>query len=95
MILIKISLKKDPSYGIFSIAKYLSITDMEAHDKQELTALIDYMIHHNEHHNEELEELASSLKDMNEDAHSKVKEAINEFKKGNLALEEALKELGK
>ena len=68
---------------------------MEAHDKQELTALIDYMIHHNEHHNEELEELASSLKDMNKDAYAKVEEAINEFKKGNLALEEALKELDK
>ena len=68
---------------------------MEAHDKQELTALIDYMIHHNEHHNEELKELASSLKDMNKDAYAKVEEAINEFKKGNLALEEVLKELGR
>ncbi len=68
---------------------------MEAHDKQELTALIGYMIHHNEHHNEELEELASSLKGMNEGAYAKVEEAIASFKKGNLALEEALKELGK
>ena len=92
---IKISLKKAPFYGIFSIAKYLSITDMEAHDKQELIALIDYMIHHNEHHNEELKELASSLKDISQGAYAKVEEAINEFKKGNLALEEALKELGK
>lgn len=86
---------RPPFYGIFPIAKYLSNTDMEAHDKQELTALIDYMIHHNEHHNEELVELSSSLKGMNEDACEKVEEAIGHFKKGNLALEEALKELGK
>ena len=68
---------------------------MEAHDKQELTALIDYMIHHNEHHNEELMELASSLKEVNEGAYAKVMDAINEFKKGNLALSEALEEMGK
>ena len=68
---------------------------MEAHDKQELTALIDYMIHHNEHHNEELMELASSLEGVNEGAYTKVMDAISEFKKGNLALSEALKEMGK
>lgn len=68
---------------------------MEAHDKQEFTALIEYMIHHNEHHNEELEELASSLEGVNEAAFGKVKEAIQDFQKGNSALAEALKELGK
>ncbi len=91
----KISLKNAPFYGIFSIANYLSITDMEAHDKQELIALIDYLIHHNEHHNQELQDLASSLKGIHEEAYAKMVEAMDDFKKGNLALEEALKELGK
>ncbi len=68
---------------------------MEAHDIKELTALINYMIHHNEHHNGELEELASSLKGVDEAAYKKVKDAISDFEKGNAALSEALKELSK
>ena len=68
---------------------------MEAHDTKELTALINYMIHHNEHHNEELEGLATSLKDINHGAYAKVKEAIAEYEKGNAALSDALKELSK
>ncbi len=68
---------------------------MKATDKQELIALINYMINHNEHHNEELEELASSLKGLNEGAYADVEKAIGMFKQGNLVLGEALKELDK
>ncbi len=68
---------------------------METNNKEELVALIDYLIKHNEHHNKELEDLANSLKDVNHDAYLKVIEAINSFKEGNKNLSFALKELSK
>lgn len=68
---------------------------METNNKEELVALIDYLIKHNEHHNKELEDLANSLKDVNNDAYLKVIDAINSFKEGNKNLSFALKELNK
>lgn len=68
---------------------------METNNKEELVALIDYLIKHNEHHNKELEDLANSLKDVNHDAYLKVIDAINSFKEGNKDLSFALKELNK
>lgn len=68
---------------------------METSGKEELVALIDYLIHHNEHHNKELEDLANSLKEVDKEAYSKVIEAIAFFKEGNEKLSVALKELGK
>lgn len=68
---------------------------METNNKEELVALIDYLIKHNEHHNKELEDLANSLKDVNHDAYLKVIDAINSFKEGNKNLSFALKELNK
>ncbi len=68
---------------------------METNNKEELVALIDYLIKHNEHHNKELEDLANSLKDVNHDAYLKVIDAINSFKEGNKNLSFALKELSK
>lgn len=68
---------------------------METSGKEELVALIDYLIHHNEHHNKELEDLANSLKEVNKEAYSKVSEAITLFKEGNEKLSAALDELHK
>ena len=68
---------------------------MEANSKEELVSLINYLIHHNEHHNQELEELAASIKGLNEASYSKVEEAIEDFKKGNASLSLALQELEK
>ncbi len=68
---------------------------METSGKEELVALIDYLIHHNEHHNKELEDLANSLKEVDKEAYSKVIEAIALFKEGNEKLSVALKELDK
>lgn len=68
---------------------------MENNNKEELVALIKYLINHNEHHNQELEELATSLKDVDNDAYLKVKDAIEYFKKGNSVLGSALNSLNK
>lgn len=64
-------------------------------NKEELIALINYLINHNNHHNEELIELASSLENINVNAYKKVNDAINNFVDGNNSLKEALKELNK
>ncbi len=68
---------------------------MENNNKEELVALIKYLINHNEHHNQELEELATSLKNVDNDAYLKVKDAIEHFKKGNSVLGSALNSLNK
>ena len=68
---------------------------MEENSKEEIVALIKYMIDHNDHHNKELEELSSSLKDVNNDAYLKVLKAIESYKEGNDYLGSALKELKK
>ncbi len=68
---------------------------MEVAKKEELVALIDYLVKHNEHHNEELKDLANSLKDFNVEAYTKVLEAIQSYKEGNEKLLLALKEMQK
>ncbi len=68
---------------------------METNNKEELIALINYLINHNEHHNEELEELANSLKEVDHDAYLKVQDAIKSFKEGNAHLSSALSDLKK
>ncbi len=64
-------------------------------NKDELIALIKYLIDHNTHHNEELTELLSSLTKVNQEASADVLKAINSFNDGNLFLKEALKKLNK
>ncbi len=68
---------------------------MEKNSKEELVALIKYLIGHNEHHNEELKDLASSLKGFHDESYQKVEEAISSFEKGNQKLSEALESLVK
>lgn len=62
----------------------------ENNNKKELIVLISYLIKHNESHNKELDELASSLKEVNVEAYEKVLHALKAYKEGNSYLEEAL-----
>ncbi len=63
--------------------------------KEELVALMKYMVGHNASHARELSELAGQFKDAGNDAsYEKVMAAVAEFDKGNAILSEALKELG-
>lgn len=68
---------------------------METSNKEELVALIKYLIDHNEHHNGELKELAENLKSLNNEAYFKVLDAIKSFQEGNQILASALDELNK
>ncbi len=63
---------------------------MEENNNKELIVLISYLIKHNESHNKELEELASSLKEVNFKAYEKVLDALKAYKEGNSFLLEAL-----
>lgn len=64
-------------------------------NKEELIALMDYMVRHNESHNKELMDLAASLKEVDSVAYADVGKAIELFTKGNESLTLALKEMNK
>ena len=68
---------------------------MNTKDKNELLALIDYLIKHNKHHNDELVDLNASIKECNGIAYQEVLKALECFSNGNTYLENALKELKK
>lgn len=68
---------------------------MKTNDKNELLALIDYLIKHNKHHNDELVELNASIKECDAIAYQEVSKALECFSRGNIHLENALKELKK
>ena len=62
--------------------------------KDELLALMKYMVGHNAAHAKELAELAQQLKDAGgEAAYAKVMSAVADFEKGNQTLSDALKDL--
>lgn len=61
---------------------------------EKLKALLHHMYHHNEEHTEELHAIVHALEDQGSpDLAGKVKQAIAEYTKGNVLLEETLKEL--
>jgi hypothetical protein len=65
---------------------------IESQDK--LKALLHYMYHHNVEHTDELMPLAQSLESEGKsELANKVKQAIEEYTKGNTLLDEVLKEL--
>ncbi|WP_029230884.1 hypothetical protein [Butyrivibrio sp. VCB2006] len=65
---------------------------IESADK--LKALLHHMYHHNEDHTAELDTIVRSLEEQGKpEVAGKVKQAIEEYKKGNALLDEALKEL--
>ncbi len=59
--------------------------------KDQMAALLDYMLHHNEHHAAELDQMADKLRASgNEKAADQIKTAVEEFQKGNMYLSLAL-----
>ncbi len=65
----------------------------EVSQDDELLALLNYMVGHNESHTSELSELAKQLDtDENAEAYNLVRKAIDEYKKGNELLKNALKQ---
>lgn len=56
-----------------------------------MTAVLDYMLKHNEHHAAELDQMAAKLAAAGKDAAAQqIKKAVDEFQKGNLYLSLAL-----
>ena len=67
-------------------------TDEAATSREELLALLSYMVSHNKHHCEEIAELAKSTEG---DAALALQNAIHSFEEGNQLLELALETLKK
>lgn len=58
---------------------------------EEVVALLNYMLSHNEHHAQELDQMSENLKKLGmEDAAKTIKEAVADFQKGNMRLGLAL-----
>ena len=58
---------------------------------QEVVALLNYMLSHNEHHAQELDQMAENLQTLGmEDAAKTIKEGVADFQKGNMRLGLAL-----
>lgn len=58
---------------------------------EEVVALLNYMLSHNEHHAEELDQMAENIAKLDMQAASKlIKDAVSEFQKGNMKLSLAL-----
>ncbi|MDO4322432.1 MAG: cobalt transporter [Lachnospiraceae bacterium] len=63
----------------------------EAPQGDKMTALLDYMLKHNEHHAAELDQVAEKLRAEGKPAAAEqIKKAVDEFQKGNLYLSLAL-----
>ena len=63
----------------------------EAPAGDKMTAVLDYMLKHNEHHAAELDQVAEKLRAEGKDAAAEqIKKAVDEFQKGNLYLSLAL-----
>ena len=59
--------------------------------REEVVALLNYMLSHNEHHAEELDQMAENLTKLGmDDAAKTIKEGVADFKKGNMRLGLAL-----
>lgn len=62
-----------------------------ADPKQEIIALMKYMVNHNTAHANELAQLAGKLRDMGEAlAYEQVMQAVSDFEKGNMRLSTVL-----
>ncbi len=71
-------------------------THEHSHDatpREELLAMLKYMVGHNASHIKETQELAEQLKNEESAAYAKICEATAEFEKGNALLDEALASL--
>lgn len=70
-------------------------TALEKHEeKEKRTALLTYMLQHNQHHAAELEEMVFTMQKENyKEAADEIQKSVNEFRKGNEHLEIALKKM--
>ena len=58
---------------------------------EDVVALLNYMLSHNEHHAQELDQMAENLKKLGmDDAAKTIKEGVSDFQKGNMRLGLAL-----
>jgi hypothetical protein len=65
--------------------------EQEIPSGDKMTALLDYMLKHNEHHAAELDQVAEKLRqEGKEQAAEQIKKAVDEFQKGNMYLSLAL-----
>lgn len=63
----------------------------EADPKQQLTALLTYMLQHNQSHAAELDQMAEKIRQAGmEQAAEQIKKGVDEFQKGNMYLSLAL-----
>ena len=70
-------------------------TGAAAGEREEVKALLNYMLSHNRHHAEELLGLSERLRGLcMETAAKSMDEAISYYKKGNELLEKALADIG-
>lgn len=66
----------------------------DASVREELIALMKYMVGHNDAHTRELAELAERVHGLGQhDAYDHILAAVKEFEKGNALLSDALKEI--
>lgn len=65
-------------------------SSMQETPLEETTALLDYMVHHNQAHAQELKEVAMPLKDSRQSCFQKIEGALALFDQANHELEEAL-----
>ena len=66
-------------------------SDCQGNCADEVVALLNYMLSHNEHHAEELDQMANNLEKLGmPDAAKTIKEGVADFKKGNMRLGLAL-----
>lgn len=66
-------------------------SDCQGNCTDEVVALLNYMLSHNEHHAEELDQMADNLGKLGmPDAAKTIKEGVADFKKGNMRLGLAL-----
>ena len=66
-------------------------SDCQGNCTDEVVALLNYMLSHNEHHAEELDQMADNLEKLGmPDAAETIKEGVADFKKGNMRLGLAL-----
>jgi len=64
-------------------------------EKEEVKALLNYMLSHNEHHAEELMGISDRFRDLDMEANAELLDmAISHYKKGNELVEKALLGIG-
>lgn len=61
--------------------------------KEEMIAMLRYMVGHNASHLKETAELAEKIRGGNAAVYEEIQQAVSEFSKGNAILEDALRHL--